>query len=371
MKILAACDSFKGTLTSPQACEVICNAFKSVSPEYEAAMCPVADGGEGTVNAMACALGGEIITVNVCGPFMQRVDAHYCLAGSTAVLEMAEASGITLQPKEMLNPLTATTYGTGELIKDAVKRGAKRIIIGIGGSATNDGGAGCVRALGGSFTDKNGKELKEGGGSLAELYAFNFDNVRELLKDTELLVACDVVSPLHGEKGATMVFSPQKGADESKKTILENALKHYGDLICEKLGTNYAEMPGAGAAGGLGFALVAMCGGRLVSGFDVIADTVGLEKKIAACDILITGEGKTDSSSLLGKLPVKMAELAKKHGKKCVLLSGGITCTREELKNHFYYAEQTMLPDDTLEEAMANAEARLFEAAKKAAMELL
>lgn len=371
MKILAACDSFKGTLTSPQACEVICNAFKSVSPGYETAVCPVADGGEGTVNAMACALGGEIITVNVCGPFGQRVDAHYCLAGSTAVLEMAEASGITLQPKEMLNPLTATTFGTGELIKDAVKRGAKRIIIGIGGSATNDGGAGCVRALGGSFTDKYGKELKEGGAALSELDDFNFEKVAQLLENIELLVACDVVSPLYGEHGATMVFSPQKGADESKKAILENALKHYGDLICERLGKNYTEMPGAGAAGGLGFALVAMCGGRLVSGFDVIAETVGLEKKIAVCDVLITGEGKTDSSSLLGKLPVKMAELAKKHGKKCVLLSGGITCTQEELKNHFYYAAQTMLPDDTLEEAMANAEARLFEAAKKAAKELL
>ena len=371
MKILAACDSFKGTLTSPQACGVICNAFKAVSGEFETQICPLADGGEGTVNALACALNGEMITVNVCGPFMQRVDAHYCLAGSTAVMEMAEASGITLQPKEMLNPLTATTYGTGEMIADAVRRGAKRIIIGIGGSATNDGGAGCVRALGGSFTDEYGKELKEGGGSLAELYDFNCDKVKELLMDTELLVACDVVSPLYGENGATMVFSRQKGADESQKAHLENALKHYGDLICERLGTNYAEMHGAGAAGGLGFALVALCGGRLVSGFDVIAETVGLEKKITACDVLITGEGKTDSSSLLGKLPVKMAELAKKHGKKCVLLSGGITCTESELKKYFYYAAQTMLPTDTLEEAMANAEARLYEAAEKAARELL
>lgn len=371
MKILAACDSFKGTLTSPQACGVICNAFKAVSGEFETQICPVADGGEGTVNALACALNGEMITVNVCGPFMQRVDAHYCLAGSTAVMEMAEASGITLQPKEMLNPLTATTYGTGEMIADAVRRGAKRIIIGIGGSATNDGGAGCVRALGGSFTDEYGKELGEGGGSLAELYDFNCDKVKELLMDTELLVACDVVSPLYGENGATMVFSPQKGADEAKKETLEKALTHYGDLICERLGKNYAEMHGAGAAGGLGFALVALCGGRLVSGFDVIAETVELEKKIAACDIVVTGEGKTDSSSLLGKLPVKMAMLSKKHGKKCVLLSGGITCTESELKNHFYYAAQTMLPDDTLEEAMANAEARLYEAAEKAARELL
>lgn len=367
MKILVANDSFKGTLTSNEACQAVKRGLLSVNSDLDVSVCPVADGGEGTVNAMASTLGGEIITVNVTGPFGKAVEAHYCLAGDTAVIEMAEASGITLQPTSELNPLVATTYGTGELLKHAIASGAKRIIIGIGGSATNDGGVGCIRALGGSFTDKDGNELREGGAALSELANFDFSEAARLFENVELLVACDVVSPLCNENGASRVFARQKGASDEDIETLESALKHYGELVCEKLGKDYMNMAGAGAAGGLGFALVAFLGGKLRSGFDIIVQTVELEKKISECDILITGEGKTDSSSLLGKLPVKMSTLAKKYGKRCFLMSGDITCTADELNKHFDYFDRARLSTDTPDEAMSNAESRLYDASKRAA----
>ena len=364
--VLAAADSFKGTLTSRQVNETVA-AVLTECGGFSVVCCPVADGGEGTAEALTDALGGETVTLPVTGPFGQTVNASYRLAGTTAVLEMAAASGITLQPKEELDPLVATTYGTGELLNDALARGAEKILIGIGGSATNDGGAGALQALGAKLYDAAGRELPRGGAALRDLASFDATAVRERFKGVDLQVACDVTSPLCGPNGATAVFSAQKGASEADKRQLETALLHYGTLVDAALGHPFKDLPGTGAAGGLGYALVAFCGGKLRRGFDVVADAVGLEEKIGACDVVITGEGRTDASSLLGKLPVSVAALAKKHGKECVLISGDLACDEGALDAAFSAHFRARRENDTPDEAMANAIPRLRDAAARAA----
>lgn len=370
MKILVAPDSFKGSLTSPQAAEIIKDAVSTVKTAAQFTLCPLADGGEGTAEAFTKALNGNFIKCEVHDPLMRKITASYGMCGDTAVIETAAASGITLLKEDELNPLVTSTYGTGELIKHAARNGAKRIIIGIGGSATNDGGMGCFRALGISFKDKNSNELPEGGKALLDLSEIDISGLDKSLSDIEILAACDVTSPLCGENGASKVFAKQKGASDNDIEILENALKKYSEIAEKTFKKDFSVIPGAGAAGGLAFALSLFLDAKLISGFKILSDVLALEEKIKEADIVITGEGKTDNSSLLGKLPVSIAEIAKKHNKECFLLSGDITCEKDELLKHFTQYKKARLETDTLEDAIKNAGERLYDAAGKMAEDL-
>ncbi len=362
MNILIACDSFKGSLSSPGVCECISKTLNSAN--IKTVTCPLADGGEGTVNAFRSALKCETVTVTVHDPLMRKIPAQYVIAEKTAIIEMSAASGITLLNENELNPEITSTYGTGELICNAIENGCTKIIIGIGGSATNDGGKGCLEALGAIFKDKNDKPLSHGGASLKELETTDLRNFKKVSDYAELIIACDVTSPLFGENGATKVFARQKGADNHQIENLENALIHFGKKSKEILEEDYSTLSGTGAAGGLGFALVAYCGGKLTSGFDAVSNTLSLEEKIKDCDVVITGEGKTDKSTLLGKLPISVAKLSKKHNKPCILLSGDIEAS-VNLSDYFYKTYKCRLSSDSTEEAIKNAKERLITAAEK------
>lgn len=362
MNILIACDSFKGSLSSAEVCEYIAKTLNKEN--IKTIICPLADGGEGTVDAFRSALKCETVTVTVHDPLMREISAQYVIAERTAIIEMSAASGITLLEKNERNPEITSTYGTGELIFDAIEKDCTKIIIGIGGSATNDGGKGCLEALGAVFKDKNDNPLTHGGASLKELEATDLGNFKKVSDYAELIIACDVTSPLFGEKGATKVFARQKGADDIQIKKLENALIHFGKKSEELLEKDYSTFSGTGAAGGLGFALVAYCGGKLISGFDAISNALNLEEKIKLCDFVITGEGKTDNSTLLGKLPVSVAKLSKKHNKPCILLSGDIeNCV--DLSDYFYKTYKCRLSTDSTEEAIKNAKERLITATEK------
>ncbi len=359
MNILVACDSFKGSLSSTEVCGCISETLRSEN--INTTSCPLADGGEGTVDAFRNALKCEIVTTAVHDPLMREISAQYVITEKTAIIEMAAASGITLLNETELNPEITSTYGTGELISNAIEKGCKKIIIGIGGSATNDGGKGCLEALGAVFTDKNAEPLRPGGASLKELETTDLSNFKKVSDYAELIIACDVTSPLFGENGATKVFARQKGADNKQIENLETALKHFGEKSKELLGKDFSNLSGTGAAGGLGFALVAFCGGKLTSGFDAVSNALSLEEKIKSCDIVITGEGKTDKSTLLGKLPVSVAKLSEKHNKPCILLSGDID-ESIDLSDYFYKTYKCKLSSDSIEDAIKNAKERLITA---------
>ena len=362
MKFLIACDSFKGSLSSPQVCPCISNALKGAG--FDTAVCPLADGGEGTVDAFSTALECERVTIAVHDPLMRQITAQYIIADKTAIIEMAAASGITLLKREELNPEITSTYGTGELILHAIERGCTKIILGIGGSATNDGGKGCLEALGATFTDSDNRPLPHGGASLTRLDKIKLDNFKKVSDYAQLIIACDVTSPLCGENGASQVFAPQKGADEQQVEGLEKALSHLSGKSRELLGTDYALLPGTGAAGGLGFGLVAFCGGKLTAGFDALSSALNLSEKIKDCDIVITGEGKTDRSTLLGKLPVSVSALARKHNKPCYLISGDIDDSID-ISDHFKGAYKCRQPSDSVETAIENAHSRLISATER------
>ena len=362
MNILIACDSFKGSLTSAQVCGYISETLNSEN--INTITCPLADGGEGTVDAFRNALKCETAATTVHDPLMRKISAQYVIAGTTAIIEMAAASGITLLKDNELNPEITSTYGTGELIRHAIENGCRKIIIGIGGSATNDGGKGCLEALGAVFTDKNDEQLKPGGASLKDLETISLSDFRKVSDYAELIIACDVTSPLFGEGGATKVFARQKGADDQQIENLEKALIHFGEKSKELLGKDYSILSGTGAAGGLGFALVAFCGGKLTSGFNAVSDALSLEYKIKHCDIVITGEGKTDNSTLLGKLPISIAKLSEKHNKPCILLSGDID-ESINLSDYFYKTYKCRLSSDSTEDAIKNAKERLITASRK------
>lgn len=362
MNILIACDSFKGSLSSTEVCECISEILKKAN--INTIKCPLADGGEGTVDAFRNAIKCETVATTVHDPLMRKISAQYVTAGTTAIIEMAAASGITLLKDNELNPEITSTYGTGELICHAIEKGCSKIIIGIGGSATNDGGKGCLEALGAVFTDKNAESLKSGGASLKELEAIDLTSFKKVSDYAELIIACDVTSPLFGENGATKVFARQKGADSQQIEKLEKALIHFGEKSKELSGNDYSTLPGTGAAGGLGFALVAFCGGKLTSGFNAVSDALSLEYKIKACDIVITGEGKTDNSTLLGKLPISVAKLSEKHNKPCILLSGDID-ESINLSDYFYKTYKCRLSSDSPEDAIKNAKERLITASQK------
>jgi glycerate kinase len=325
MKVIIAPDSFKGSSTSIEVANNIEKGIRKVFPDAEVIKIPIADGGEGTVEALVLGAGGTFKDVDVKGPLGETLKARYgILDNGSAVIEMATASGLPLVPENLRNPLVTTTYGTGELIKAALNEGCKKIVIGIGGSATNDGGVGMAQALGVSFKDSKGCELGFGGGQLDKLETIDISGIDPRLKDTEIIVACDVSNPLCGERGASAVYGPQKGATPEMVKQLDSNLHHYAEKIKAQLGMDIADIPGSGAAGGLGAGLIVFCGASLKSGIETVLDEVEIDKHLPTADLVITGEGKIDSQSIYGKVPVGVGQRVKKYNKPVLAIVGGI-----------------------------------------------
>lgn len=307
--IIIAPDSFKGTMTAVEVCQIIKAAFEEYNNCPETVCLPIADGGEGTVDALLFN-GGKRVTVTVKDPYMNDIESVFgILPDGTAVIEMAAASGLPLAG-ENKNPKLTTTYGTGQLIKAALDHGCRKIIIGIGGSATNDGGIGCLSALGIKFCTESGEETELNGKGLIELERVDVTYLDSCISEAEIQVLCDVTSPLYGREGAAYVFAPQKGADEEAVEFLDNALRHYARITEHTKGFDYSWLPGAGAAGGLGFGLVSYLDAKLVRGAPTILKTMGLDTLAPKADLIITGEGCFDEQSLLGKAPSCVAEMA-------------------------------------------------------------
>jgi glycerate kinase len=315
MKIIVAPDSFKGSLTAVEVSDAIEQGIREIFPEAEIAKIPMADGGDGTVQCLVNATGGKTLREKVTGPLGDEVLASYGILGDkkTAVIEMAEASGLTLVPENKRNPLITTTYGTGQLIKVALDQGCRKMIIGIGGSATNDGGAGMAQALGAKLLDKDGKEIGFGGGELKKVFGIDTKYLDNRLSETEVLIASDVSNPLCGPKGATRVYGPQKGATPEMIKELDESLAHFAEIIKRDLNKDIKDIPGAGAAGGLGAGLIAFLDAELKPGIEIVIEIVKLEQAIKDADLVITGEGKIDSQTIYGKAPIGVAKIAKKY----------------------------------------------------------
>ena len=325
MKLLFASDSFKGSLTSEKTVELLSRAAGEVFGECECSGVPVADGGEGTVEAVIAAEQGEYITVKVHGPLMEETESFYgTFDGNKAVIEMAAASGLPMVPEELRNPLNTTTFGTGELILDALKRGFRDISIAIGGSATNDGGMGCARALGVEFLDQDGNELEGFGRDLARVAAIDISGLDERVKDSKITVMCDVTNPLCGKDGATWTFGKQKGATPEIQEELEKGMCSYRDVIRETFGIDCDGIPGTGAAGGLGAALMVFLGGEMKSGIETVLDLIRFDERLEGVDLVVTGEGRTDWQSCFGKVMQGVGMRAKAKGIPVLGLSGSL-----------------------------------------------
>ncbi len=327
MKIVIAPDSYKESLSATEVAQAIEKGFREIFPEAQFVSVPVADGGEGTVEAMIAATQGRAVTSIVTGPLGEAVEAQWGISGDghTAFIEMAAASGLALVPPELRNPLITTSYGTGELILQALESGVKNIIIGIGGSATNDGGAGMVQALGAKLCDANGADIGFGGGGLMSLNKIDISRLDARLQACSIRVACDVTNPLTGESGASFIFGPQKGATEAMIRELDHNLDHFAEVIKKSLRVDVKEVPGSGAAGGMGAALMAFLGADLRSGIEIVTQALNLEEHIHDCTLVVTGEGRLDSQSIHGKVPVGVASVAKKYHKPVIGIAGSLT----------------------------------------------
>ncbi|MGL4999179.1 glycerate kinase family protein [Cetobacterium sp.] len=362
MKVVIAIDSFKGSLSSAELGEAIEQGVKKVYPEVEIVKVPIADGGEGTVSSLVEGTAGKLIKVIVNNPLMEKIEATYGIMGDeTAVIEMAEASGLPLLSLERRNPMKATTYGTGELIKDAILKGCREFIIGIGGSATNDAGLGMLQALGFKFLDENRKELGYGGEILSKVKYIDSSMKMSQLNECKFLVACDVDNPFYGSKGAAEIYSRQKGATEEMVKELDKGLKDLSEVIKKELGIDISNLSGSGAAGGLGGGLVAFLKGELAPGIDMILEKVGLEKELSNADFVITGEGRLDHQTAMGKAPVGVSKIAKKFNIPVIALAGGLTDeasqTHEKGIDSFFSIINYPI---TLEEAMKKETAHKF-----------
>lgn len=325
MKIVIAPDSFKESLAAPQVAEAIARGWQAVFPEAECLLRPMADGGEGTVDAVLAAVAGQRRACTVCGPLGAPVDAHWgWLDDGTAVIEMAAASGLHQVAADQRDILRACSQGTGELIRQALDAGARHIILGLGGSATNDGGAGLLRALGVRLLDRAGQPLAPGGTALARLAEIDLSGLDPRLAQVPVLVAADVDNPLRGPHGASAVFGPQKGASPEQVCLLDAALTHYAERMAATLGTDHSTEPGAGAAGGLGFAARALLGARFRPGIAVVAELCGLAEAVQGADLVITGEGRLDAQTLHGKTPLGVARIAHAAGVPVIALAGSL-----------------------------------------------
>ncbi|WNP35480.1 glycerate kinase [Enterobacter kobei] len=327
MKIVIAPDSYKESLSALDVATAIERGFKEIFPDAEYVKLPVADGGEGTVEAMVAATHGRIVNVNVTGPLGEPVAGFYGISGDeqSAFIEMAAASGLELVPAAQRDPLITTSWGTGELIRHALDAGVKHIIIGLGGSATNDGGAGMVQALGATLLNAQGNALGHGGGELASLARIDVSKLDPRLKTCRIEVACDVTNPLTGEQGASAIFGPQKGATGETIALLDNALHHYARIIQRDLDVDVLTLAGGGAAGGMGAGLYAFSGAELRRGIEIVTDALHLAEHVADADLVITGEGRIDSQTVHGKVPVGVAKVAKGYNKPVIGIAGSLT----------------------------------------------
>ncbi|MBS4178788.1 glycerate kinase family protein [Lederbergia citrea] len=359
--IVLAPDSFKESMTAKEACIAMEKGIKNVANDITCIHVPMADGGEGTMQSLVDATGGKIYAKKVIGPLGNEVEAFYGILGDgdTGIIEMSSASGLHLVPTEKRNPMITTTYGTGQLINACLGHGIKKLLIGIGGSATNDGGAGLVQSLGGRLLDHSGIELKFGGGELGKLAEIDLSNLDPRLADVTIEVACDVNNPLCGEKGASHVFSRQKGATSKMIEILDNNLKNYAGIIKEKLNKDVLEVPGGGAAGGLGAGLMVFLNGSLKKGIDMVIEYTGLEEKVKRADMVWTGEGSIDSQTQYGKTPYGVAEVAKKYHKPVVAFSGKVGEDTDVLYDKIDSILGIMNGVTSIEEALAKGKENL------------
>lgn len=368
MNILIAPDSFKDCLSSREVAKNIETGIRRIMPGVNIKILPVADGGEGTVEALVDATGGKIIKVDVHDPLMRKIKSFFGILGDkkTAVIEMSAASGIELLREDERNPWITTTYGTGELIRHALDKECRKLVIGIGGSATTDGGIGMAQALGAKFLDSQGKQIGYGGGKLNELSEIVLTSLDNRIKASQILVACDVDNPLYGPEGAAFVYSSQKGADKKMVIKLDENLRHFADKIQEVLNIDIQNIKGSGAAGGLGAGLMVFLKAKLKPGFEIIKDIVKLEKEIAKADIVITGEGRIDYQTQFGKAPCGVAQVAVKYNKPVLAIAGALGERFEELysKGFGYIVPVVDKPMD-IEYALKNAGILIQNAAER------
>ncbi|MDU1875657.1 MULTISPECIES: glycerate kinase [Citrobacter] len=358
MKIVIAPDSYKESLSALEVATAIELGFREIWPEAEYVKIPVADGGEGTVEAMVAAMQGHLVHVDVTGPLGNTIQAFYGLSGDerSAFIEMAAASGLEQVPANLRDPLKTTSWGTGELIRHALDAGVEHIIIGIGGSATNDGGAGMVQALGARLLDAQDEDIAHGAMGLESLTRIDISQLDPRLAGCRIEVACDVTNPLTGKEGASVVFGPQKGATTEMIPRLDRALTHYAQLIARDLDVNVLELAGGGAAGGMGAALYAFCGAQLRRGIEIVTDALRLDACVADADLVVTGEGRIDSQTIHGKVPVGVAKIAKRYNKPVIGIAGSLTADVGVVHEHGLDAVFSVIYTIcTLDEALKNA----------------
>lgn len=355
MRVVVAIDSFKGSMSSLEAGEAISKGIKKAHKDAEVEIRPLADGGEGTVEALSIGMGGKLINVDVTGPVGRKVNAVYGIVDSskTAIIEMSQAAGITLVSGDEKNPLYTTTFGVGELIKDAINKGCRHFVVGIGGSATNDCGIGMLQALGYEFLDKEGKQVGFGAIGVRDIVSIRDENVIKELSECYFRVACDVNNPLCGDLGCSAIYGPQKGATKEMVADMDGWLKSYSKIVKEKYPDADCEYPGTGAAGGLGYAFFNFTNSKLESGIKIVLDETRLEEYVKDADIVVTGEGRLDHQTVMGKAPVGVANIAKKYNKKVIAFSGSVTedagvCNEHGIDAFFPILRRIV----TLEEAM-------------------
>ncbi|MDU7390761.1 glycerate kinase [Atlantibacter hermannii] len=358
MKIVIAPDSWKESLSALEVATAIEDGFRQIFPDAEVVKIPMADGGEGTVEAMVAATQGRIVTLSVTGPLGEPVEAFYGLSGDgkQAFIEMAAASGLESVPTARRDPRITTSWGTGELIRHALDAGVRHIIIGLGGSATNDGGAGMVQALGAGLLDAQGEQIAGGGEALSQLERIDTRRLDPRLAECRIEVACDVTNPLTGEEGATAVFGPQKGATPDMVRQLDEALTHYGKIIERDLDKSVLTLKGGGAAGGMGVALYAFCGAELRQGVEIVTEALSLDAAVRHADLVITGEGRIDSQTIHGKVPIGVARVAKRYDIPVIGIAGSLTTDVGVVYDHGLDAIFSVIPRIcTLDEALENA----------------
>ncbi len=369
MKVTVAIDSFKGSLTSMEAGKAASEGIKRVYPDAQVCVRPLADGGEGTVEALTFGMGGELQQVKVTGPLGEPVICQYGIVnGTTAVIEMSGAAGITLVPDELRNPLNTTTFGVGETIRDAIEKGCRKFIVGIGGSATNDGGIGMLQALGFGISDKNGQHVSRFGRGLADVARITDENVISQLKDCSFKIACDVTNPLCGANGCSAVYGPQKGADPEMIKAFDGWLCHYAEAAKEKYPNADPSFPGTGAAGGMGFAFLTFTDAVLESGVKIVLEETKLADYVKDADIVITGEGRLDGQTVMGKAPIGVAKTAKRFGKPVLAFAGCVTndasaCNTEGIDAFFPILRSITTPAEAMQ--IENAKQNLSSTAEQ------
>jgi glycerate kinase len=368
MRIIVAPDSFKGSVSALAAAQAMKRGIQSVFPDAEVIAAPIADGGEGTVDALVVATNGRILREEVTGPLGETVLAHWGILGDgeTAIIEMAAASGLSLVPHGKRDPRITTTYGTGQLLAAALDNGIRKIVIGIGGSATNDGGAGMAKALSARFMDAAGNELLNGGAALVKLARIDLSGLDPRLQESEIQVACDVDNPLCGPRGASAIYGPQKGATPEMVQELDKALAHYADVAKTATGKDIAGRPGSGAAGGLGAGLLFFSNAKLRPGVEIVMEAIGFGEMVAHADLVITGEGLTDFQTAHGKAPVGVARVAKQHQKPVICLSGGLGEGADDVYDQGIDGLMSIVPQPmVLEQCMQQGEALIESAAAR------